>query len=73
MKYNPIGTIFLNDVPHMPMVYLIVVPQVNNKPICNGCFYQTTKCRTCNAHACTPYLRKDKKHVIFVVTELKNK
>lgn len=69
MKFNPIGSVFLNDASELPKVMLKVVASPQNFPLCRGCFYANPKHRTCREHACTPYLRKDKKHVIFIKYE----
>ena len=66
IQYNPLGSTFINDDPHLPKDTLKVVAQKHNKPECKGCYYAKRDIRTCNRHACTPYLRKDKQHVIFV-------
>ena len=66
MKFNPINSIFKEDT-----VTLIVKESKNGT--CKGCWYNGWKNKKRNypyscythGHACTPYYRKDKKHVIF--------
>lgn len=65
IQFNPVGSTFYNDDPRMPTAKLEVVEQKNNEPSCRGCFYAKKRIKTCNRHACTPFLRMDKKHVIF--------
>ena len=69
-KHYPIGTFV-----HFGKFVLKVVAQEYNRPSCNGCFfternykkYNGERKSLCNQlHAnCTPYTRRDKKHVIF--------
>lgn len=65
IQYNRIGSFFINDDKRLPAVMLTVVAQKYNQPSCDGCFFKSEKVRSCNKHACTPYFRKDRKHVIF--------
>lgn len=53
---------------------LIVQPQVDNKPLCTGCFFSSHQTRKrgvplvgCASHGmvCTASIRKDRHHVIF--------
>lgn len=66
IQYNPVGSRFVNDDPHLPGEELRVVEQAGNEPSCKGCYYAKKAVRSCSYHACTPYLRKDKRHVIFI-------
>ena len=69
MKYNPIGTTFMEG-----DVLLLVQESFGNTSTCSGCFYMSKdnkgrniyhgSCFT-HGHVCTPYYRKDKKHVVF--------
>lgn len=73
MKDISIGT----TINYSNTVKLIVVKQ--DKPLCTGCYFSNGNRHlrplkgeiSCYTHrmACTPYLRKDKSHVIF---KLKN-
>ena len=72
MKYNPIGASFKEG-----KVILVAKESKDNGKTCTGCWYTGWKnvegkrkrnypygCFT-HGHVCTPYYRKDKKHVIF--------
>ena len=68
MKFNPINSIFKEKA-----VTLIVKENKNFGTTCKGCWYNGWKNKKRNypyscyihGHVCTPYYRKDKKHVIF--------
>lgn len=71
MKFYPIGTIFSYE-----NIQLKVVAQRDNLPSCKGCCFTEDTYRkwhggkiSCYVHglSCTKYMRKDKKHVIFVL------
>ena len=69
MKYNPINSIFKEG-----NITLIVKESKDIGVTCKGCWYNgwknskernyTSSCYY-HGHACTPFYRKDKKHVIF--------
>ena len=69
MKYNPIGSLFKEG------TNVLQVKESKDLGItCKGCWYNGWKnkrqrnypygCCT-HGHVCTPYYRKDRKHVIF--------
>lgn len=69
MKYNPIGTTFKEG-----NVLLLVQESLGSLCTCTGCYYvakdknghQIYRGSCCtHGHVCTPYYRKDKKHVVF--------
>lgn len=69
LKYNPVGTTFKEG----DLVLKVQVSE-GNKPTCAGCYYGSLKKNrsrvypySCcvHGHVCTPYYRKDKKHVVF--------
>lgn len=67
-KDYPIGTKLKTEIGETVFV------EEMKKPLCTGCYFSNHQRRlrnlpeySCYAHnlACTPYYRKDKKHVIF--------
>lgn len=62
-QYNRLGSTFMEG-----GIMLKVVEQSEYDYTCHGCYYARESVRAnCSKHGhmCTPYLRKDKKNVIF--------
>ena len=75
MKHYPIGTLV-----NFENVTLKVLAQVGNSPSCYGCYFSRANHKKLHGgtisccelpFACTAYERRDRQHVVYVLSEKK--